>query len=133
MVLEVVPHVKLAKFATQRSLRPMMVHVVVEHVVEEVARKEAAGENEPSSAWQDSPEQEQEQARQWDARSRGHHKPERVVRVVVVDAVDHEMETVGPFAVSVKVEYEAVKPVLGKGPEEPATRIPEQSCSTDAR
>ena len=121
VVLEVVAHVKLAQLATERGLRTVMVHVVMEHVVEEVTGEEPAPKDQPRAAWKDSPKEQQEAAREGDAGRGWHDQSKRIVWVVVVDAVDHEVESMRPFVVSVKVEDETMKPIFGECPEKPAT------------
>ena len=64
----------------------------------------------------------EEEQRQRDARARGHHQPQLVVRVVVVDAVDDEVQAVADRVVRVPVEDQAVQPVLGEGPDQEARR-----------
>ena len=50
--------------------------------------------------------------------------------MVVVDAVDYEVESVGPAIVCVEVKDKPVQPVLSQSPEQPAAGKPESGpCS----
>src|SRR5579859_1710797 len=53
VVLEMVAHVELAKSLAERRLRPVMVHVVVQHVVEQVAAEEAGVKGQEARAPED--------------------------------------------------------------------------------
>ena len=46
----------------------------------------------------------------------------------MVDAVNHEVEAVRPFVVSIKVEDNAMQPVFGQRPEQPATGKPDHGA-----
>ena len=65
-------------------------------------------------------EQGPEAERQREADRRRHHEPERIVRMVVVDAVDDPMEPRADAVLGLEVEHEAVHPVLGQRPEDVA-------------
>jgi hypothetical protein len=66
VVLEVVAHVQLAQAAAERGLRTVVVHVVVQHVVGQVARQEPGGEGQPAGRAEHEREDPQEQRRQRD-------------------------------------------------------------------
>ena len=59
----------------------------------------------------------EEEGGERNADRRGHDQPHRVVRVVVVDAVDDEVEAVAAGELRLPVEDEPVEPVLGQGPD----------------
>lgn len=120
VVLEVVAHVKLTQLAAQPCAWLVMVHVEVQHVVDQVAGEESASENHPDSAWQRSVETHQEQRCQRNACRWGHYKPHWVIGMVVVDSVDHEVEPMSPRVVCIKVKDDSVQPILSQSPEQPS-------------
>ena len=65
-------------------------------------------------------EQPPEPERERDAHRRRHDEPERVVRVVVVDAVDDPVEPGADALLGLEVEDQPVHPVLGERPEDVA-------------
>ena len=75
---------------------------------------------------EDEDEQPEEERGQRDARARGHHQPQAVVGVVVVDAVDDEVEAGADRVVGLPVEDEAVQPVLRQRPDEEPERDQER-------
>ena len=117
VVLEVVAHVLLAQPLAEVGLRHEVVHVVVRVVVDEVAGDEAAEEREGGRGAEDQREGEEEEGRQRDRHRGGHHQPQLVVGVVVVDAVDDEVHAAAEGVVGLPVEDEPVQPVLGQGPD----------------
>ena len=90
-----------------------MVNVVVEHVVKQVSAEKARPEYEPRPLRQHCPEQGKEAARERNAGRWRHNQPQGIIRVIVMDTVDHEMETMRPLTVTVKVKDNSVQPVLG--------------------
>src|SRR3954467_8397041 len=63
----------------------------------------------------------EEESGEGDADGGGHQQPHRVVRVVVMNAVDDEVDPVTAPELRLPVEEEAVQPVLRQGPDgEPA-------------
>ena len=130
MVLEVVAHVKLAQKPPKSSARAVVMHVEMEHVVDQVAGQEAATKDHPRPGRQDGPEEQQEDGGKGNARSGWHHEAQRIVWMIVVNPVDHEVEAMGPLAVRVEVKDDPVQPVLGKRPEEPAACKPGYCAQT---
>jgi hypothetical protein len=120
VVLEVVAHVLLAQALAELGLRRVVVHVVVRVVVGQVADDEPGEERESVGHPEDQGEEAEEDRGEGDARGGRHHEPHRVVRVVVMDAVDHEVEAVAARELRLPVEHEAVEPVLGRGPDHDA-------------
>jgi hypothetical protein len=59
----------------------------------------------------------EEEGGERNADRRGHDQPHRVVRMVVVDAVDDEVEAVAAAELGLPVEQEPMEPVLGQGPD----------------
>ena len=100
--------------------RPVVVHVVVGHVVDQVAGEEAGGEDVRPGRAEDEHEQPVEAERERHAHRRRHHEPQRIVRVVVVDAVDDPVEARADALLGLEVEDDPVQPVLGERPEEVA-------------
>jgi len=125
MVLKVVPHVELSHKSAKPSAWTVVVHVEVEHVVDQVARQEAAAKHHPRPGRQYGPEEQQEDGGKGNACSGWHHEAQWVVWMIVVNPVDHEVETMGPLAVRVEVKNDSVEPVLGKRPKEPAAGKPD--------
>ena len=115
-----VAHVLLAQLLAGRRLRDVMVKVVVGVVVGQVAGDEAREEGIGRGGPEDQGEQPEEQGRERDADRRRHDQPERIVRVVVVDAVDDEVEPAAERVVGLPVEDEPVQPVLGERPDQQA-------------
>ena len=97
----------------------VVVGVVVAQVAEDEPREGGAGVRRPENQG----EEAEEERREGDADGRGHDQPHRVVGMVVVDAVDHEVEPVAATELGLPVEEEAMEPVLGQGPDgEPPAR-----------
>ena len=99
------------------SLRHVMVQVVMRVVVGQVAEDESGEGREGLRRPEDEHVQAEKDGRERDADRRGHDQPHRVVRVVMVDAVDDEVETVAAGEPRLPVEDQAVEPVLGHGPD----------------
>ena len=97
-----------------------VVDVVVEHVVRQVSGEEA-GANARGVAFAEHDIQRAEHERSERNAHRGwHHQAQRVVGVVVVDAVDDPVHPRPDPVLGLEVEHEAVQPVLEQRPQ----RIP---------
>ena len=120
VVLEVVAHVQLAHELAEARARPVVMHVVVRHVVHQVAGEEAGREDVRPRGPEHEHEQPPEAERERDAHRRRHDEPQRVVRMVVVDAVDDPVEPRAEALLGLEVEDEPVHPVLGERPEDVA-------------
>ena len=120
VVLEVVAHVQLAHELAEPGARAVVMHVVVRHVVHQVAGEEARREDVRPRGAEHEHEQPPEAERERDAHRRRHHEPERVVRMVVVDAVDDPVEPGAESVLGLEVEDQPVHPVLGERPEDVA-------------
>src|SRR5215208_7950710 len=59
----------------------------------------------------------EEESGEWNADGGGHDQPHRVVGMVVVDAVDDEVEAVAAPELGLPVEEEPMEPVLGQRPD----------------
>src|SRR4051794_29271120 len=117
VVLEVMAHVMGAQRLPELGPRHVMVQVVVHVVIGEVAEDESREDREGMRRAEDQHVETEEQRRQGDADGGGHDEPHRVVRMVVMDAVDDEVETVAPAELRLPVEEQAVEPVLGQRPD----------------
>ena len=69
---------------------------------------------------EDQGEQPEEQSGERDRDRRRHHQPKWIVRVVVVNAVDDEVELVATSEARLPVEDQPVQPVLGQSPDQEA-------------
>ena len=116
VVLEVVAHVVLAQPAPQSPARPGVVDVEVGEVVGQVAREEARAEAQRGARGQHEVEREHEDRAQRQRGGRRHHEPQGVVRMVVVDAVEHPVQPGPDAALGCVVEDDAVQPVLRQRP-----------------
>ena len=118
----------------RRGLGAVVVHVVMEHVVGEIARQETGAEREVSGIAGHQVEAVDEQRGQGDAHRGGHYQPHRIVGMVVVDPVDDPMQSGADAAVGLEMEHDAVQPVLGQRPEQVAAEQVEDgqpACATD--
>src|SRR5215210_4532681 len=104
VVLEVVAHVELPHHLPEARLRTVVVQEVVRHVVDEVAEQEPGREDAPLRRAHHQHEQPEEPGRQRHAHRRRHHEAQRVVRVVVVHAVDDPVEAGAEPRVRLEVE-----------------------------
>ena len=93
---------------------------VVDHVVGEIAGQEAGAEGERAVGAEHEPERRVEDQRQRHRGGGRHDEPQRVVRVVVVDAVDHPVQPRADPVLGLEVEDHAVDPVLGERPQQVA-------------
>jgi len=117
----VVAHVQLAQPALERGARlAVVVQRVVQHVVDEVAGEEAGRDRPGHRRAEDQHEREHEQRRQWDRHGRRHDQSQRIVGMVVVDAVHHPVQPRADAVLRLEMEDAAVDPVLAEGPEEVA-------------
>ncbi len=67
---------------------------------------------------EDQREQPEEQGRERDADRRRHDQPERIVGVLVMDAVHDEVEPAAERVIGLPVEDETVQPVLAERPDQ---------------
>jgi hypothetical protein len=128
VVLEVVAHVVGAQALPELRLRHVVMQVVVHVVVGQVARDEPGEDREGLGRPEDEDIEPEEESGERDADGRRHHQAHRVVGVVVVDAVDDEVEAVTAAELGLPVEEQAVEPVLGQRPD----REPRQEEQRDA-
>ena len=112
-----VAHVVGRAAASRVGLRHVVVQVVVRVVVGQVADDEAGEEREGVGRAEDQHVEPEEERRERDADRGRHDQPHRVVGVVVVDAVDDEVEAVAAAELRLPVEDEPVQPVLGQRPD----------------
>ena len=97
-----------------------MVKVEVGVVVGEIAGDEPREEGVCRRRSEDEREQSEEQGRERDADRRRHDQPERIVGVLVVDAVHDEVEPGAERVVGLPVEDGAMQPVLAERPDQEA-------------
>ena len=92
VVLEVVTHVLLAQLLAGRRRRHVVMEVEVGVVVGQVTGDEARERGVAGRRSEDQREEAEEQRGEGDAERRRHDEPERVVGVLVMDAVHDEVE-----------------------------------------
>ena len=134
VVLEVVAHVELVQPAAETASRSPVMKRVVEHVVEQVSEEEPRGGRHPGARSERADEQREEAGGERDRDDGRHHGPERIVGVVVVDAVEDPVQPRAEPALRFEMEDRAVDPVLGEGPErispeEAESRLPQRKAS----
>jgi hypothetical protein len=91
----------------------VVVHVVVGEVAEDEPREGREGVRRP----EDQHVEPEEESGERHADGGGHDQPHRVVRMVVMDAVDDEVEAVAAAELRLPVKEEPVEPVLGQRPD----------------
>ena len=89
-------------------------------VIGKITRDEAREERRKITSAEYFHETEVEHDRERYADYRRHNESRRVVRIVVVNAMEHEMNFLTPSAFGNEVEHEPVKDVLGETPDEDA-------------
>jgi hypothetical protein len=128
VILEVVAHVLLADPLAQLRLRRVVVDVVVGVVVAQVPEDESGEGRERVRSAEDQHVEPEEERGERDADGGRHHQPHRVVGVVVMDAVDDEVEPVAAPELRLPVEQQPVQPVLGQGPDRDPREEEQRGC-----
>ncbi len=101
----------------ERATRAEVVDVVVDHVVGEVAGEESSAESGRIASAEDQKEDPEHERPQRDADRRWHHQAQRVVRMIVVDAVDDPVHPRAEALLRLEVEDDPVQPVLEQRPQ----------------
>src|SRR5437660_5423400 len=117
VVFEVVAHVELAEPAPDPALGMGVMQREVQHVVEQVPGEESGAGSGAELGAEDGDEERPEPRGERQREGGWENEPHGIVRVVVVDAVDHPVQAGAEPVLRLEMKDRAVAPVLAESPE----------------
>lgn len=115
-----VSHMMLLEIDAHLPMEAEVVNCVMGKVIGKITRDEPCKERREITSAKYFHETEVEHDRERYADYRRHNESRRVVRIVMVNAMEHEMDFLPPSAFRDEVEHEPVKDVFGETPDENA-------------
>ena len=113
-----VSHMMLLEIEAYSTVEAEVVDRIMGKVVGKITRDEPREERREIMRSQNIHEAEVKRDRERYADYRRHDEPRRVIRIVVVNAMEHEMDFLSPTAFGDEVKDEPVQDVFGETPDE---------------